>query len=301
MKPTEFGKKLIYGAYLLHLFEKMDDEKYLKLMYRCCFGKKLDLQNPKTFNDKLQWLKLYNRKPEYVKLADKYAVNTYVRDTVGEEYLIPTLGVWSSPEEIEFQTLPNQFVLKCTHDSDSAIVCRNKNMLDTKAITVKLKRYMKRNYFFFAREWPYFYIEPRIIAQPYLTDKSGTAVKDYKFLCFQGKVKALYVISDRFTDIRHDYFDADYHHISLQIHYPNADITPEKPKSFDQMIQLAEKLSQGFCHVRVDFYEADGRIYFGELTFFHWGGIEAFEPESYDEMFGEWIHLPKTDEMEMFE
>ncbi len=276
-------------------FRFLDDESYLKMMYRCRFGKKLDLQHPKTFNEKIQWLKLHNRDPLYTKLVDKYEVKKYVADKIGEEYIIPTLGIWDSFDDIDFHSLPGQFVLKCTHDSGGVVICRDKENLDMGAARKKICRSLKRNYYWAGREWPYKNVKPRIIAEKYLEDKSEYGLKDYKFFCFDALVKALFVATDRMnqkTETKFDFFDAEFRRLPLKNGHPNGEEPVRCPESFGQMKKLVEMIARDIPHARVDFYDVDGRIYFGEITFYHWSGLVPFEPEKWDTIFGEWIRIP---------
>lgn len=259
-------------------------------------GRRLNLQNPQTFSEKLQWLKLYDRRPEYTTMVDKYAVKKYVSDKIGEQYIIPTLGVWESFDEIDFSKLPNQFVLKCTHDSGGLVICKNKNTFDIQDAKAKIEKSLKNNYYYSSREWPYKKVKPRIIAEEYMEDTQTSELRDYKFFCFNGKVKMLFIASDRQSkneETKFDFFDIDFKHIDVRNGHPNASVPPEKPSQFELMKTLAEKLSVDIPQVRVDFYEVDGRVYFGEITFFHWGGFVPFEPSKWDKTFGDWIELPK--------
>ncbi len=272
------------------------DKMYLKMIYNVNFDKKLDLKNPKTFNEKLQWLKLYDKKPEYIIYVDKYEVKKYIADTIGEQYVIPTIEVWDSVEDINIDLLPEQFVLKCTHDSGSTVICRKKNEFDIESAKIKLKKKLKKNMFWMGRAWPYKNVKARIIAETYMEDEETSELRDYKFFCFNGKAKALFIATDRQTageETKFDFFDMEYNHLPITNGHPNAKVLPEKPKCFDEMRGLAEKLSAGIPHVRVDFYEVNGRVYFGELTFFHWSGLVPFEPEEWDYKFGDWIELPE--------
>lgn len=268
---------------------------YLKVMYKYLMKKKLNLKNPQTYNEKIQWLKLHDRNPEYTKMVDKYEAKKYVADIIGEEYIIPTLGVWENFDDIDFEGLPQQFVLKCTHDSGGVIVVRDKGKFDVAAAKKKMNRYLKRNYFWHMREYPYKNIKPRIIAEQYMVDESGTELKDYKFFTFGGKVKALFVATDRGTDTRFDFYDTDFNHLPFLNGHENAVKEIVKPAGFEEMKVLAEKLSVGIPHLRVDFYDINGKVYFGELTFYHWSGMMPFEPEEWDHTFGEWLKLPENE------
>lgn len=277
--------------------KRLSDETYLKLRYYVYVGKKLNLENPQTFNEKLQWLKLYDRKSIYTTMVDKYAAKRYVADRIGEEYIIPTLGVWDSFDDIIFSELPNQFVLKCTHDSGGLVICRDKSKLDMVAAKRKIERSLARDYFSLHREWPYKNVKPRIIAEEYMEDTETAELRDYKFFCFSGEVKALFIATERQkqgTEVKFDFFDKNFDHLNLRQGHPNAEILPSKPKCFDEMCVLAQKLSKDIPHVRVDFYEVNGKVFFGELTFSHFAGLVPFEPEEWDYTFGSWIRLPSS-------
>ena len=277
------------------MFNWMDDEQYLKIAFYARMHKKLDLNNPQTFSEKIQWLKLYDRKPEYTIMVDKFEVKKYVASKIGEEYIIPTLGVWDSFDEINFATLPEQFVLKCTHDSGGLVICTDKSELDIKAARKKINTSMQHNYFWGTREWPYKNVKPRIIAEQYMVDESGYELKDYKLFCFDGSSKAMFIASDRSkpdTETKFDFYDMEFKHLPFTNGHPNASHEIKCPISFEKMKQLAEVLSKGIPHVRVDFYDINGTIYFGELTFAHWSGMVPFEPEEWDYKFGSWITLP---------
>ena len=269
------------------------DKLHLKIMFRYHMGKKLDFKNPKTYNEKLQWLKIYDRNPKYIELVDKFAVRKYISETIGEKYLIPLLGVYNSVEEIEWSKLPNKFVLKCTHGSTCNIICSDKKNLDISKAKIKLNKWIKRNWFWYGREWPYKDIRPKIICEKYMVDESGTELKDYKFFCFNGEPKAMFVATDRGIDTRFDFFDIEFNHIPVMQHYKNATKHINKPIGFSEMVNLARKLSKGIPHVRVDFYDINGKVYFGELTLFHFSGFRKFEPDKYDKIFGDWLELPK--------
>lgn len=273
-------------------FKWMNDKTYLKIAYWCKMDKRLNLGNPTTYNEKLQWLKLNDRNPEYANLVDKYEVRKFIKKTIGEDYLIPLLGIWDSIDEIDFDKLPGQFVLKCTHDSGGLVICRDKEKLDIDKVKKKLKKSFKHNYYWGQREWIYKNIKPRIIAEKYMVDESKKELKDYKFFCFDGAVKAMFISTDRGVDTRFDFFDLEFNHMPFMQHYPNANKAIKKPKGFEEMIELSRVLSKGIPHVRVDFYDINGKVYFGEMTFFHFSGWEKFEPEKYDQIFGSWLQVP---------
>ena len=273
----------------------MTDETYLKIGYRIRMGRKLNLDHPSTYSEKLQWLKIHDRKPEYTKLVDKYEVKKIISDRIGSEYIIPTLGVYENFADIDFNALPDQFVLKCTHDSGGLVICRDKSKLDIDAAKKKIDRCLKHNFFYTNREWPYKDVKPRIIAEKYMVDESEYELKDYKFFCFDGIVKALFIASDRSdpnVETKFDFFDTDFRHLPLENGHPNAEKEIKRPRSFNKMIELASILSKGIPQVRIDFYDINGRIYFGEMTFYHWSGMTPFKPDEWDKIFGEWIKLP---------
>lgn len=268
------------------------DELYLKMLFPLRTGYKLNLKNPQTFDEKLQWLKLNNRKPEMVKMVDKVDAKEYVASIIGEEYIIPTLGVYNSVDEIEFDKLPNQFVLKCTHDSGGIVICSDKSKLDIEAAKAKLRRGLKVNYYYQNREWPYKQVKPRIIAEQYMVDESGYELKDYKFFCFDGEVKLLFIASDRGSkteETKFDFFDTNFNHLPFTNGHPNSTKKIAKPQGFEEMKKIAALLSKGHPHLRVDLYDINGKIYFGELTFYHWSGMTPFEPMEWDYKLGEWI------------
>lgn len=294
-QPKDFAISL-----LQYLGVWLPDRLYLKWMFRLKMGYQLDLRNPKTFSAKLQWLKLYDRRPEYSAMVDKYLVKDYVAKIIGQEYVIPTLGVWNRPEEIDWDSLPDQFVLKTSHDGGSCgvVICKDKSVFDKQTAIVKLKRSLSYNTFNGAREWPYKNVPKRIIAEKYIElDSDLRDLRDYKFFCFNGEVKALFVATDRQTpgeEVKFDFFDANYNHLSLRQGHNNATIVPDKPRSFDMMKHLASKLSEGIPQLRVDFYELNGQPLFGEMTFFHFSGMVPFCPQEWDDKFGGWIQLPNN-------
>lgn len=294
MIKQQICRAIIHGSHVLGIDGLIPDKLYLQLLYRRIFNKKLDLNNPKSFNEKLQWIKLYDRRPEYTMMVDKYAVKEYVAGKIGKKYIIPTLGIWDKPEDIEWDNLPNQFVLKCTHDSGGLVICRDKDKLDKEAAIKKLSESLKRNYYIAGREWPYKNVPRRIIAEKYMEDVSVGELPDYKFFCFDGVVKALFIGTERGTgDVKFDFYDADFNHLDFVQEHPMAGKVLPKPQHFEKMKELASQLSQGIPHVRVDFYNINGDIYFGEMTFFHHGGVIPFHPEEWDYTFGSWIKLPK--------
>lgn len=260
-------------------------------MYSARMDKKLNLENPITFNEKLQWLKLYDRNPLYPKLVDKYNVRKYIESKIGSEYLIPLLGVWDNFDEIDFSELPKQFVLKTTHDSGGVVICKDKSSLDIEQARKKITKSLNNNYYDANREWVYKDLKPRVIAEKYMTKSNGEGLEDYKFFSFNGEVKALFVATDRSTNTKSDFFNPEFEQLPIKQYYPNSNKKITKPTNYDEMIKISEILSEKIPHVRVDLYNDNGKIYFGELTFYHFSGAVRFEPEKYDKIFGKWIKL----------
>lgn len=272
-----------------------NDYTFVKWDYYFGMKKFPNLDNPRTFNEKLQWLKLHNQRPEYTRMVDKYEAKECVKEILGEEYIIPTLGVWERFEDIDFNNLPNQFVLKCTHDSGGLVICKDKSKLDISKVRRKINRSLKKNFFYEHREYPYKDVKPRIIAEKYMIDDSSTDLKDYKFFCFNGKVQCLKVDFDRFTKHGANYYDKEWNLLPFyEICCPSNPLKIiGKPKYLNKMVEVAEKISKGIPFVRVDLYDVNNKIYFGEITFFPNAGNGKFEPEEWDYKLGEWLQLPK--------
>lgn len=291
-----FTKKYYLRTILLvKLAPLFSDKKYLELMFPMRVGYKLNLDSPQTYNEKLQWLKLYDRRPEYSQMVDKVEAKKYVASIIGEDHIIPTLNIYDKVEDIDFEVLPNQFVLKCTHDSGGIVVCKDKSKLNKKAALAKLRRGLSRNYYYQNREWPYKNVKPRIIAEQYMEDESGE-LKDYKFFCFNGEPKAMFIASDRFDknqETKFDFFDMEFNHLPFTNGHPNASKPVARPKGFEIMKTLAKEISAEMPHARIDFYDVNGNIYFGEITFFHWSGMKPFKPIEWDYKFGSWLQLPE--------
>ena len=309
MKPLVFYLKnpRFIGLGLLWKFAKYihNDRVYLKLLYYFELGKRLDLNHPKTFNEKLNWLKLYNRKSEYTMMVDKYAVKEYVANKIGEEYVIPTLGVWNTPEEIDFDGLPNQFVLKTTHGGGGGgvLICRDKLTFNCEEAIAKLNRVMKADIYTAYREWPYKNISRKIIAEKYMVDESGQELKnndlvDYKFFCFNGEPRLCQVISDRRTNEKIDFYDMQWNRIDglIGLNYSchNSTYQHIRPKQFDKMKVISAKLAKNIPFLRIDLYEINGHCYFGEITFYPAGGVGFFKPIEWNEKIGSWIFLPTS-------
>ena len=275
------------------------DELYLKVYYFLCMGRKLDLKNPKTFTEKIQWMKLYNKSSLCTKLVDKYAVRDYVKECIGENHLVPLLGVWSAFDEINFEKLPNKFVLKTTHDSGGVFICRDKRKLDIKMAQKIIEGSLSRNYFWKGREYPYKNVKPRIIAEKFMEGSDRGYLVDYKFFCFNGKPKVLFFVSDRYnannTPPKFDYYDMNLQHLPVRSKgHDNATTPLSHFSEFSEMKRLAGILSEGFPHVRVDLFLSQGKIYFGEMTFHHDGGLVPFIPNEWDRKFGDLLVLPSN-------
>lgn len=277
----------------------LPDELYLKILFRLKMGERLDMNNPTTFNQKLQWLKVHDRNPKYPKMVDKYEAKFIAEKVVGSNYIIPTLGVWEDFDDMEISSLPKSFVLKTTHGGGNrtVFVCEDKDKFDFSKAKAVLNSSLKKNEIFVNfREWPYLGIRPRIIAEELLKDKSGD-LKDYKFYCFNGEPKSVLVVSDRqsINGPYYDYFDMDFNPFPYRtkgaIKNPT---TPKKPTAFEEMKNIAKKLSEGTYHVRVDLYCCNENVYFGEWTFYDASGYDKFIPNEWDGIIGSWLQLPKT-------
>lgn len=269
----------------------MPDEIYLKGMFRGEMQKKLDLKNPQTFNEKLQWLKIHDRKEIYTTMVNKYEAKKYVAERIGEEYIIPTLGVWDRFDDIDFDALPDQFVLKCTHDSGGLVICKNKKEFDKEKAKHKIESRQKRNFYYYGREWPYKNVPHRIIAERYMGDN----LRDYKLFCFNSVPRMTLVCSERFAKegLKEDFFDEAWNHLNVQRPtHGNAILPIQRPKQYELMKELAAKLSEDMPFSRIDFYEVDEKVYFGEITFYPASGFEGFKPDEWDFKLGEWIQLP---------
>lgn len=277
-------------------YDAMSDEEYLRRKFRAAMGRPLDLDAPVTFNEKLQWLKLYDRKPEYTVMVDKYAVRDYIREVLGEEYLIPLLGVYDSADEVDFDALPDRFVLKCNHNSGLGMcICRDKSALDREAVRRELRAGLAQDYYLTGREWPYKNVPRKIIAEQFMTDASEGLI-DYKFFCFDGEVDCVMVCIDRHLgDTKFYFFDREWKLKRLNIRGKNAPegFTLRRPECMDEMFDIAAKLSRGLPFSRIDLYECGGRIYFGEITFFPDSGFDPNLLPETDRYFGEKIVLPE--------
>ena len=283
-------KKIIKYLIDIGIFRFISDKTIIKKKYKKVFGKELNLNNPKTFNEKLQWLKLNDRKDIYIKMVDKCDVKDYVANIIGDEYIIPTLGVWNNFSDIKFNKLPNQFVLKCTHDSGGLCVIKNKNEINLEKIKLKLEKSLNRNYYYYGREWPYKNVVPRIMAEKYMGDN----LSDYKIFCFNGVPKIILVCTDRYQKdgLCEDFFDTNWKHLDIKRPtHPNANRNIEKPNNLDKMLEFSKELSKDIKFLRVDFYEINGKIYFGELTFYPASGLSGFVPSDWDIKLGNMLNI----------
>lgn len=289
--PWALGQKFMEWTWRL-----WSDASYLKLYYFFNMKKTLPLKNPKTYNEKLQWLKLYDHNPLYTQLVDKFEVKQYVTERIGREYVAHVLGTWDSPEDVSFDALPDSFVLKTTHGGGNVgiIIIKDKSKTDIEKVRSDLKEAMMYDLYKLSKEWPYKNVRRRIFAEEYLEDKETGELRDYKFFCFDGKVKAMFVATERQTreEPFFNFFDENYNILEIKQGHPRATVPPAKPKLFEQMKSIAEVLSKGLPHVRVDLYQANGKIYFGEFTFYHFGGVVPFEPVEWDALLGSWLQLP---------
>lgn len=283
----------------------LPDKIYLRRLYKEKNGEQLNLNSPKSFTEKLNWLKLYDRRPEYTIMADKYAVRDYIKNNFGEEYLVPLLGVWDNPEDIDFASLPNKFVLKANHDSN-IFVCVDKEqqrfedksgrkLVGFTEVVQELKRRLQIDYYKYFREWPYKNIPRKVICEKYMENTNEDALVDYKLFCFNGIPKLIMINSNRFQDsgVKTDMYDMEWNHLDMYDgHYPYAGDIFEKPTELNEMINLSSNLSENIPFVRIDFNVWDRSLFFGEFTFYHNAGMERFSPEVWDKILGEWLVLP---------
>lgn len=294
IKQLRSDRGAFFVSCIQNFFTWLPDELYLKLLFRFKMGYKLNLKNPKTFTEKLQWLKLYNRKPEYTTMVDKYAVKEYVAKIIGEEYIIPTLGVWDKFDDIDFSKLPQQFVLKTTHGGGGGgvVICKDKKTFNKADALTKLNQSLKSDIYKSLREWPYKNVPKRIIAEKFMVDSSGE-LRDFKFYCFDGTPKVLLVASNRFTSHNFDYFDMDFNRLPItSVAGKNNYEINESPSNFEKMKELVAILSKGLPHVRIDLYNCNGDIYFGEMTFYDSSGFDDMNSNEWNSRFGSWITLP---------
>lgn len=299
-KICKFIKLLLTNPFeilviITHRYPKFikSDKIFLSIRYYNVFGRRINWNKPSTFNEKLQWLKIYNRNPLYTTLVDKYAVKEWVANIIGDQYIIPTIGVWNNVEDINFDELPNQFVLKCTHDSGCLYICSDKSQLNINKIKKDFSLAINRNYYILGREWPYKNVKPQIIAENYISEQSGD-LKDYKFFSFNGEPKFFKIDFNRSVDHRANYYDIDMNLLPFgeECCMPDFNRKFEKPLNFEIMVDIVKQLSKNIPFARIDLYNSNGNIYFGEITFYPAAGLGKFIPEEWDYKIGELITLP---------
>lgn len=296
LKEYVYHPKILLSLILKECGFWIPDKHYLQLMYFLETENVLRLKHPKTFGEKIQWLKLYDRQPKYTTMVDKYAVKDYVANIIGKKYIIPTLGVWDKPEDIEFASLPNQFVLKTTHGGGGVgiIVCKNKSVFNVNDAIQGLKKAMKQDIFRWGREWAYKNVKPRIIAEKYLVEEDGE-LKDYKVFTFNGEPRIIELDYNRFKGHQRNLYDFSWNKIDASIEYQSdSNRFFEKPKVLEELFNISRQLSVGIPHVRIDYYIVDNHIYFGEFTFYHGSGYEKISPKEFDYQLGKWLQLPNS-------
>lgn len=276
---------------LINCLRFIPDKPYLKMVYKIKTGKKLNLKNPIGFCEKLNWLKINKIHPEYTDLVDKIKVREYIKEKLGEDICFPIYGQWKKYEDIDFNQLPNEFVLKCNHDSGSVKIIRDKSAIDHKEMANFFKSRLKINSYAIGREYPYKDVKPLIMAEKYMTPEGESDINDYKFFCFNGKPEIMFIATERSIDCKFDFYDMDFNHLDVENIHPSCGKELEKPAMFDEMKEIAAKLSEGMEFVRIDLYQIDGKIYFGEFTFFHGGGFWLFEPNEWERKLGDWIDI----------
>ena len=273
----------------LGFFKKIPDDKYLKRRFKQITGMNLNLDNPQSFN-----VKIHERNPILTTLVDKAEVKKWVSDIIGEEYVIPTYGVFEKFEDIDFSRLPKQFVIKCTHDSGSSIICLDKDKLNLRNTRKRINKCLKKNTYWASREWAYKDVRPRIIIEKCIGDLAESDIIDYKMMCFNGKVKCLFTCTDRHSEdgLKVTFFDCDWNVLPFERHYPKSKEEIKKPINFENLILLAEKIARDLVFARVDFYDIEGKIYFGEVTLYPGAGTEEFSPQEWDYKIGSMLELP---------
>lgn len=287
--------KIIYHLNFTPFKYFIPDKMFVKAQFKNYLKKDLNLKKPETFTEKLQWMKLYDRNPDYTDFVDKYKMKKIIAEKIGEQYVVPVLGVWDNPSDVDFDLLPERFVLKTNHDSKGVCICRDKENFDKEAAIKKLEFCIKRNFYYEGREWPYKNVKRCVFAEEYLENGSKGELKDYKIFCFNGEPKIMYIVPERTPgkETYADFFDMEFNHLDLRMDHDYSPVPIEKPKNFELMKELAKKLSDGIPQVRVDFYEVEGQVYFGEMTFFHSSGTAPVRPESWNKKLGSWINLPE--------
>lgn len=294
IKDSDYRFSILSSKYFYNF---LDDEVYIKRRFKSLVGYEPNLYNPQTLCEKLNWLKLYDRKEEYTNMVDKFKVKKYVADRIGEEHVIPCYGVWDSFEDIDFGLLPNQFVLKVTHDSGGFVICKDKSSFDYSQAKKKISKSLKTNYYMLNREWPYKNIKRKIIAEKYIQSLGHSDSVEYKLTCMNGEVKFITICTgvahSEASQRKNDHFDRHYNRLPWEVVYKKSAQKVSFPPQMDKMIEYAELLSNNIPYVRIDFYIIDEQIYFGEMTFYTWGGYMKFVPEKWDTILGSWLILPQ--------
>ena len=273
----------------------LPDKFFLQLRFYIKIGHRLNLMNPKTFNEKLQWLKLYNRRPEFTMMVDKAKVKQYVAGIIGEEHIIPTLATYENAEDINFDELPNSFVLKCTHDSGGIVICQDKSKLDQEAAIRKLNKALKTHFFYINREWPYKNVKPRIIAEQYMSDDGCDELTDYKVHNFNGTPRLILVCRNRYKEsgLTEDFYSCKWEHLDIsRPAHKQANEPIACPQKLDEILRMSKMLSKNNPFIRTDFYLIDSKVYFGELTFYPASGFQTFVPDEWNYILGSWLDLP---------
>ncbi len=285
---------------LRKIMQYFPDKLYIAIKYFYHFKKLPNLRFPHTYNEKIQWLKLHDRKPIYNIMVDKYEAKKYISKIIGEEYVIPSYGVWNTFDEINFDELPNSYVLKTTHDCGGVVICKDKAYFNKREARKILNQHLNNNFFYEGREWPYKDVQPRILAESYMENDSTRDLKDYKIFTFNGEPKLLFVAFDRQNkneETKFNFYDMNFKKLDIENGHSNSSCIIPKPLNLNLMKDIAEKIAKysGLSHLRVDFYEVNGQVYVGELTFYHWSGFIPFEPSNWDNVLGNWITLPNID------
>ena len=287
--------KLVLPASQNGLLNWIPDKTALKLLYRAEMGESLDLDHPVTFSEKIQWIKLFDRKSRYTMMVDKYLAKEIVASEIGEEYVIPTYAVWDDAKSVDLDALPNEFVIKCNHDSHGLVICRDKSAIDQKAVIRKMNAGLRKNAYHQSREWAYKDVKRKILAEKLIVDPKNRDLIDYKFFCFNGVPLYCQVIKNRSTGETIDFYDMDWNPMPFTGlglgKGPERGTFTEKPEHYGKMRQIAEKLAQGTFFVRIDLYNVEGRILFGEFTLYPKSGLARFYPDEWNRKLGDLIRL----------
>ncbi|MBR5900435.1 MAG: glycosyl transferase [Clostridia bacterium] len=291
MDYKKIFKKREMRLKLINCLRFIPTKPYLKMVYKIKTGKKLNLKNPVGFNEKLNWLKVNDVHPEYTDYVDKIKVREIVKQKLGEDICFPLLGQWEKYQDIDFNALPDKFVLKCNHDSGSVKVIKDKSQINHSEFKKFFNSRLKINPFAIGREYPYKKVKPMIMAEKFMTPDNASDIEDYKFFCFNGKPEIMFIATERSIDCKFDFFDMDFNHLDIVNIHPQSGKEIKKPENFDKMKEIAQKLSQGIKFARIDLYEIEGKIYFGEYTFFHGGGFWLFSPVEWERKLGDLINV----------